>query len=285
MELKYKLAASDMDGTLLDDGCNITDENLAAIRAAEAAGMIFTISTGRALCALERYLAVLDITAPIITYNGAMIVRPDGQILYSRSMSESAALRVWRDGVRADTTMILWSGNRLYSNKDNDIVRRYRIMSPAPYRLIGDGTGIIETLAHDGVTKILYCDMPERIEELRLAKADCADYGVTCFKSKPEYLENVDSGVSKGAALARLCELLDIPVSASVAFGDEANDIEMLRTAGLGVAMGNATDTVKSIADTVTLTNEQNGVGAMLRYLVGIGPAPCMTFYPNRSKR
>ena len=127
--------------------------------------------------------------------------------------------------------------------------------------------------------------MPERIEELRLAKADCADYGVTCFKSKPEYLENVDSGVSKGAALARLCELLDIPVSASVAFGDEANDIEMLRTAGLGVAMGNATDTVKSIADTVTLTNEQNGVGAMLRYLVGIGPAPCMTFYPNRSKR
>lgn len=285
MELKYKLAASDMDGTLLDDGCNITDENLAAIRAAEAAGMIFTISTGRALCALERYLAVLDITAPIITYNGAMIVRPDGQILYSRSMSESAALRVWRDGVRADTTMILWSQNRLYSNKDNDIVRRYRVMSPAPYRLIGNGTGIIETLAHDGVTKILYCDMPERIEELRLAKADCADYGVTCFKSKPEYLENVDSGVSKGAALARLCELLDIPVSASVAFGDEANDIEMLRTAGLGVAMGNATDTVKSIADTVTLTNEQNGVGAMLRYLVGIGLAPCMTFYPNRSKR
>lgn len=285
MELKYKLAASDMDGTLLDDGCNITDENLAAIRAAEAAGMIFTISTGRALCALERYLAVLDITAPIITYNGAMIVRPDGQILYSRSMSESAALRVWCDGVRADTTMILWSGNRLYSNKDNDIVRRYRMMSPAPYRLIGDGTGIIETLAHDGVTKILYCDMPERIEELRLAKADCADYGVTCFKSKPEYLENVDSGVSKGAALARLCELLDIPVSASVAFGDEANDIEMLRTAGLGVAMGNATDTVKSIADTVTLTNEQNGVGAMLRNLVGIGPAPCMTIYPNRSKR
>lgn len=278
MELKYKLAASDMDGTLLDDGCNITDENLAAIRAAEAAGMIFTISTGRALCALERYLAVLDITAPIITYNGAMIVRPDGQILYSRSMSESAALRVWQDGVRADTTMILWSQNRLYSNKDNDIVRRYCMMSPAPYRLIGDGTGIIETLAHDGVTKILYCDTPERIEDLRLAKADCADYGVTCFKSKPEYLENVDSGVSKGAALARLCELLDIPVSASVAFGDEANDIEMLRTAGLGVAMGNATDTVKSIADTVTLTNEQNGVGAMLRYLVGIGPAPCMTF-------
>ena len=278
MELKYKLAASDMDGTLLDDGCNITDENLAAIRAAEAAGMIFTISTGRALCALERYLSVLDISAPIITYNGAMIVRPDGQILYSRSMSESAALRVWQDGVRADTTMILWSQNRLYSNKDNDIVRRYRMMSPAPYRLIGDGTGIIETLAHDGVTKILYCDMPERIEELRLAKADCADYGVTCFKSKPEYLENVDSGVSKGAALARLCELLDIPVSASVAFGDEANDIEMLRTAGLGVAMGNATDTVKSIADTVTLTNEQNGVGAMLRYLVGIGPVPCMTF-------
>lgn len=47
MELKYRLAASDMDSTLLDDGCNITDENLAAIRAAEAAGMIFTISTGR----------------------------------------------------------------------------------------------------------------------------------------------------------------------------------------------------------------------------------------------
>ena len=51
-----------------------------------------------------------------------------------------------------------------------------------------------------------------------------------------------------------------------------------MAVAGLGVAMGNATDTVKSIADTVTLTNEQNGVGAMLRYLVGIGPAPCMTF-------
>lgn len=274
MELKYRLAASDMDGTLLDDECNISEENLSAIRAAEAAGMVFTIATGRALCALDRYLSVLGISAPIITYNGAMIVRPDGEILYRRDMSEEAALRVWRDGVAADTTMILWSQNRLYSNKDNDIVRRYRAMSPAPYRLIGDGAEDIPYLAREGVTKILYCDTPERIEELRLLKADSASYGVTCFKSKPVYLENVDSGVSKGAALLRLCELLGVDRGESVAFGDEANDIDMLRAAGLGVAMANATEPVRSVSDAVTLSNRESGVGAMLRYLIGDGPKP-----------
>ncbi len=77
-------------------------------------------------------------------------------------------------------------------------------------------------------------------------------------------LEFTKIGVSKATGLSMLTEYLDIPMEAVLAVGDSENDVEMLQAAGLGVAMGNALDHVKTVADDITLTNDEEGVAAVV---------------------
>jgi Cof subfamily protein (haloacid dehalogenase superfamily) len=93
----------------------------------------------------------------------------------------------------------------------------------------------------------------------------------TATFSKPNYLEIVPIGVDKAKALVKLANSLGIELSQVAALGDGQNDIEMLREAGLGIAMGNASDAVKSAADWITGTNDEDGVAQAVRRLVSSG--------------
>lgn len=83
-------------------------------------------------------------------------------------------------------------------------------------------------------------------------------------------LEFTKAGTTKGSALSHLCEYLNLPISATMACGDTQNDIDILKTAAIGVAMDNASDAVKSVADYITLSNEENGVSHAIRHFTGI---------------
>ena len=94
--MKYKLAAADLDGTLLDKSSQITDATVAAVKAAQKEGLIFTICTGRAQSTVVMgYIERLGLACPVITYNGAMLIKPDGEIVYRRDLEDADAdLRV-----------------------------------------------------------------------------------------------------------------------------------------------------------------------------------------------
>jgi Cof subfamily protein (haloacid dehalogenase superfamily) len=89
--------------------------------------------------------------------------------------------------------------------------------------------------------------------------------------SAPTHYECLPPGVNKGTALRRYCEVAGLELADTVAFGDHENDIEMLREAGLGVAMGNALEHVKSVADVVTASNDDDGIALVLRERFGLG--------------
>ena len=88
--------------------------------------------------------------------------------------------------------------------------------------------------------------------------------GINYFKSNPNFLEIVPTNVSKGNTLKVLIEQLEIKQDEVIAIGDDENDISMIRFAGLGVAMENAKESVKEIADYITSSNEENGVGKVI---------------------
>jgi hydroxymethylpyrimidine pyrophosphatase-like HAD family hydrolase len=90
----------------------------------------------------------------------------------------------------------------------------------------------------------------------------------TATFSKPNYLEIIPVGVNKANALATVAQSLEVELSQSAAIGDGLNDLEMLREVGLGIAMGNASETVKSVAKWVTGTNEEEGVALAVQKLV-----------------
>ena len=88
--------------------------------------------------------------------------------------------------------------------------------------------------------------------------------GIDCFKSQSHILEIVPKDVNKGEAIKILSSYYNIDISEVIAVGDDENDISMIVAAGLGVAMGNAKQCVKEVADFITLSNEENGVGKVI---------------------
>jgi Cof subfamily protein (haloacid dehalogenase superfamily) len=259
--MKYKLMAVDIDGTLLDSENILRDATIEAIRQAVAKGLIFTIATGRPIQGVEQFNARLGLDLPFITYNGAMVVMGTSrEILYERCLSFDDAKRVYELGQEYGTTVIVWSKNLLYVNQMNERALKYGEMAKTKAVLISD----VDTILRAGASKILWYDEMENINRFEAEVGNVVGSSVNFHTSKPIFLEFVDKAASKAIAMEKLGEHFGIRREEMIAVGDGDNDLSMIEYAGLGVAMGNAKDNVKSKADYITLSNDENGVAHVI---------------------
>lgn len=257
----YRLCAVDMDGTLLTSDNRITDATIDAIRAVSGRGIYFCLTTGRPPVAVMPYQRALGLDTPIIVYNGGRIVDPDGsETLFERTLDRQNALDVMLTGMEIGATMCLWAKDRLYANTVNERSEFYRQVSGAEMTVPGD----ILPLAGKNIMKIVMCGTPDEISRYQSAARERLGDTVSIASSGPEFLEFFDRRVSKGAALEKLCGILGIDVSETIAIGDSYNDEQLLRAAGLGIAMGNAPDEIKDICAEVTASNDEDGVRLVL---------------------
>lgn len=137
----------------------------------------------------------------------------------------------------------------------NDRIHEYKKISgveplPADYN----------KLLEQGITKILWYDEPERIDEILGELSEDMFSEVTLCKSQPVFLELFNKNVSKAEAIKKIGEYYGIKQEETIAIGDEINDLSMIEYAGLGVAMGNAKEEVKKIANYITDSNDEDGV-------------------------
>ena len=123
-----------------------------------------------------------------------------------------------------------------------------------------------ENEINDDITfcKIMIVDEPEKLEEVIENIPSELYEKYTIVRSAPFFLEFLNKCANKGTALTALCDAIDIPISKSIAVGDEENDQHMIKLAGLGVAMGNARQSIKEIADYITTTNNEHGVARVI---------------------
>ena len=255
--MKYKLLASDIDGTLIDPSQQLTDVTAAAIERFKCAGGIFTIATGRPIMGVSKYLPLVSTKTPIITCNGAMIIVPEsGEIVYEQTLDPAAALELIRRGAELGVMVVLWSKNELYTSELNDVAAGYSRITGERLNLISEP----EKLATQGISKCLWMAAPDKIAiyGAQIAAEPVPD--TCCCTSTPALLEFMHSDVSKGEGLRRICKYCGVSLAETAAAGDELNDMSMIRASGLGIAMGNAHDDIKRVADAVTLSNEENGL-------------------------
>ena len=259
--MKYKFVAVDMDGTLLNSRGEITPVTVEAIRALADKDVVFTVSTGRPMQGVEKYKELLCLMGPVITYNGAMIVdAKDNTVLFEQGLLREDARKIWELGLKYDTTMCIWAGNQLYGNRLDEKIHDYKKLSGVEPVLAED----VEMLLDIGITKILWYDGAERIEEILAQLSSEAFSEVSYCTSKPTFLEFFSKKVSKAVAMEKIGELIGITREEMVAIGDGLNDLSMIRYAGLGVAMGNAAKEVKEHAQFITDTNDEEGVRKVL---------------------
>jgi Cof subfamily protein (haloacid dehalogenase superfamily) len=260
-----RAVAMDMDRTILPSSLELSPATVAAVAAVRAAGIEPIIATGRMFASARPYALELGITAPVICYQGALVADPQtGEWLLHRPIDVPTALQVIADVRREGFHMNVYVDDMLYVEKPTPEARTYAEHARLEMHVVGN----FDTWLTQPTTKIVIVGEPEPLDDLddRLR----ARYGDRLFiaKSLPIFLEVASPGVSKGMALRFVCDRLGIDPAATVAFGDGANDLELLETAGLGVAVADADPALLAIADWRVPPVAEDGVAGFLRLLV-----------------
>jgi len=266
--LTIRLVAMDLDDTLLRDDWTISPRVVKVIQKAQAQGVKMTIATGRMPISARPYAEQLELDVPVITYHGAMIQQViSGDILFRRVIPSSIASEIVRDVGGRGVYAQVYLKDRVIAQTLNDWSQEYARI--ASVHIEEADLSSLLSQEPEGVEKILFIADESDLD--RLVPLLCKRYGekVHITKSKPHFLEIIEGSVNKGVALASLAKRFGIAQHEVMAIGDSLNDLEMIKYAGVGVAMGNARPEIKELADIVTVTNEEDGVAeAIERYVL-----------------
>ena len=246
----YKMAILDLDGTLLNNSGKISEFNEKALRSISNEVSIL-LASARGMYRIEhfnRQLGTDNDRFYTIAYNGAMVYRNDGLLVSDNKISNILPLVDLYRKYSENPWIIYTADSRLGSDRILDV--------PA-------------FLSANSIYKVVITDTAENIQTIRssLSQEHYDNYQVT--SSEVTRIEFVEKGMTKLNAIKDLLDKLGISQQETIACGDGENDMDIIEFAGCGVAMGNAPDSVKAIADIVADTNENDGVGKTLLELTG----------------
>ncbi|MEQ6378253.1 Cof-type HAD-IIB family hydrolase [Bacillaceae bacterium S4-13-56] len=235
--MDIRLIALDMDGTLVNDEHEVSQENRQAIKRAEDNGIHVILSTGRSLMNARDTAESIGISSYIITLNGGEIYNSKLELIERTPLSAEHVLRFWE--MKEEHNIFFWSSTvqGMFNSK------RLFDQPIDSYEWLKFGFDIPD----DAVRQVILDELVEN-KELEVTN------------SSPTNIEINAAGVNKAAALKKVTNWLEITMDHVMAVGDSINDLAMIREAGFGVAMGNAQEIVKKEADWVTETNNDHGV-------------------------
>jgi len=262
----YKLIALDIDGTLLNSDKKITSDVFNSIQEAKKSGAKVVLSTGRPLPGVTPLLKQLNLTDEgdyVICFNGAVVQEVKSERVISNiEMTYNDFKTIYKIVKELDT--------KVHINTPTNVITPHD--EPSKYTVLEAELNQIpivyksEDEIDDSITfcKIMIIDEPEKLEEILnvLPKEIFKKY--TVVRSAPFFLEFLNKAANKGTALQALCKNIGMDIQSTIAVGDEENDQHMIKLAGLGVAMGNARDSIKEIASYITKTNNEHGVAHVI---------------------
>jgi len=272
-----KLIALDMDGTLLNEQGRLSLSSRRVLEKVMKEGIHVVISTGRVFSALPEDVLDVDGMEYVITSNGANILKLKGQsTVYSNLIGEDSILEILPH-IQDEDIMI-------EAFFDHGVVAERRCLENLQrYGMVTERSQIYTLSTRKPVENIeqVIKEKANRMENINLIfsnKEKRAEYwrflskfpSITVTSSMPYNLEIGGATTSKADALQHLCGLLNVPHNQVMACGDSENDLEMLKFAGLSVAMANAAEPLKKIAHFITKTNREDGVAhAIQRFVIG----------------
>jgi len=262
---EYRLVVADIDGTLVTRHREITPGVLAAVREAQSRGVRVCLATGRIWLSARPYFERLGADPPAILYNGGLVYDFRTDSVLRRIPLDHEHARAVLEVLRGvpEVQPHLYAGDRVFTGRVNDLTERYRRKDSIQVEEVGD---LVAFLPRDPM-KILIVGARGDLERA-LARIRTIPLPINTVFSEETYLEILPVGSSKGVALEFVAARLDVPLAQVIAVGDNLNDLEMLRTAGLGVAMGNAPEALRNAADVVTRTNDEEGLRDVIERFV-----------------
>lgn len=271
-EHRYKLLVVDIDGTLINRYREVSVENRDALALARNSGIQVSLSTGRSLKSSTPIINQLSLDSYHVFFDGALVSSADqNEEICTQSIDKAVVRQMIEFAHQHDTDLELYSAIHYFAERETwstEVHRQFFSSEPT----VGDFTDLPE---QENIVKGLL--VVTNSEEAAKAKsfgnhfADSLHFSPVKVPTFPDvtFINILAPGVSKGKALEALASHLEVSLAEVMAVGDGRNDISLLSTAGLGIAMGNAHEEVKKVADHITLSVEQDGLAAAIkRFLV-----------------
>ena len=262
-----RLAAIDLDGTLLRSDRTVSDRSRAAIAAARAAGIEVVVATARSPRSARDLAADAGIGGLAICANGATVYDLEAEriVLHTPLPPETAHLLVRGLRERFPAIVFGWEHELRFGSEPAYEARREETWWPRPEGSYEPCDALEWQLP---MTKLL-ARLPEAdLEQVLAVATELAGADASATLAGTAFVELAAAGVGKEAALERLATEMGVPAREVVAFGDHLTDIAMLRWAGHGVAVANAHTAALAAADEIAPPNDEDGVAVVLERLV-----------------
>jgi len=271
--MNYKLVVADMDGTFLNSKHEISNENLKVVQELKKRGILFSIATGRLDTMIKAYLRQIENNTPVICCNGALLRNAiKGEFYHSHIIKRDDFLKIVDLCKKNELIFDVFCEYTVYSESIKGRARYYLKYNESLCEEEKVSIKIVDNIYTDlneKVFKILIeNDNPELLGQIEEELNKIS--GIGAYKSTSNLLDIMAEGVTKGNALKDLATILKIKREEIIAIGDNHNDISMLEYAGYAIAMGNAEQAVKDVADLVTTSNDEDGVAKALREVFNI---------------
>jgi len=267
----YRLLACDLDGTLMGDDTIVSPRVRQALRAAQDQGIHVTLATGRGFSATLPFARLLNITVPIICYQGGLIKHPQtGELFHRATMNQELALQVVETACVHNWHIVVYIDDAAY-------VQQFRYPSNFYDTLLGLNVSQVNDLGRvikdngSDPAKILL--VAEKFEADRVQAKMESLFGqeMKIVRSHDLFVEGNPLGVDKGNALRRLAGHLGVSQTQVMAIGDQSNDVSMLAWAGLGVAMGSGSEAALATADWIAPPLSADGAAVAIERFVLLG--------------
>jgi len=263
--MAIRLLVSDVDGTLVDPQKQLTDGVIAAVGRLRAAGVGFTIISARPRSGLMPIADALSLDEPIGAFNGGIVFRRSGEVMAHHRVAGDVARGIWAMIGDAPVDRWVFADDRWYASTDQGVHVEHERRASAQEPVV---TQDFDALL-DRADKITFVSDDEALlrslhDRVKPAYGDKA----TVVQSQTYYLDVTAVQANKGVGITELAAAFDVSLADTAAIGDQANDVPMLEKAGLAIAMGNAPDAVKAIADEVSRGNDEDGVAWAIDHII-----------------
>ncbi len=262
--MSYKFIALDIDGTLTNDEKIITPRTKEALLNVQKAGKKVCLATGRHPHGVIPYAKELELEkygGYLLCFNGGIVVEVTDKgfkTVYSKELNNEFVPKVCEIVKNSNITVNTYTDNEIIANcKENAYTKIEPEIIGLPFKQVKYFASYVDF----PINKLLLAGEPEEIDKYEKILKYYLDGQVDIFKSTPFFLEVVPLGVSKGASLDPVLKSMGMTSENLIACGDSFNDITMIGYAGLGVAMENAEEEIKKIANYIAPSNNDDGVG------------------------
>lgn len=264
----YKMVAMDMDGTLLNQQHQLSPRTIQAVQHIANLGITVLLATGRMVAAITDHLKLLGTQGIVVAHNGALVKDVQtNHIYHHETISQQVVQMVLKQAEKNKIVTHLNLDDEVYFNQQNPLSEKFAKELRISLTYISELSGV-----SGNPTSILMMDrksvLNEVLNDVQNHAPDGFDYVLIPWIDEIWQLQLLPPNTSKGKGVLEVASQLDISPESIISFGDSYNDIDMIQQTGLGIAMGNAVQKLKDVADYVTLPNHRDGVAMVLEELV-----------------